>query len=212
MSTDPPVTRRGFLRLRTRMAQGLVALVPIVVTVFAVRVLFDLTSGILLPFIDPALEEWPTLWRAALSVATLLVLIYLLGEVSAAVIGRRLWAFGENVVLRVPFVRVIYRASKQVAEAFQGQGSRAFKAVVFLEYPRVGMSSLGFLTGRITRKDGSIWCTIFVPTTPNPTTGFLHFLPESDVVVTDFTVEEGVQMIMSLGVLVPRRLAEIPWS
>ncbi len=209
MSKDQPVTRRGLLRLRTRMTQGLVALVPIVVTVFAVRVLFDLTSGIFLPFIDPALAEWPTMWRATLSVATLLLLIYILGEVGAAVVGRRLLAFGETVVLRVPLVRVVYRASKQVAEAFQGPGARAFKAVVFVEFPHPGMKALGFLTGRITRDDGSVWCTIFVPTTPNPTTGFLQIVPEVDVVTTDFTVEEGVKMIMSLGVLAPARVAGI---
>ena len=210
MSDDGSVTKRGLLRLRTRMTQGLVALVPIVVTVFAVRFLFDLTSGILLPFIDPALEEWPTLWRAALSVATLLLLIYLLGEVSAAVVGRRLLTLGEKVVLRVPLVRVVYRASKQVAEAFQGPGTRAFKAVVFLEFPHPGMRALGFLTGRITKEDGTVWCTVFMPTTPNPTTGFLQIVPEADVVTTDFTVEEGVKMVMSLGVLVPSRVTGIP--
>ena len=202
--------KRGLLRLRTRMTQGLVALIPIVVTVFAVRFLFDLTSGILLPFIDPALEQWPTLWRAALSTAVLLALIYILGEVSAAVVGRRLLNLGEKVVLRVPLVRVVYRASKQVAEAFQGPGNRAFKAVVFVEFPRPGMRAVGFLTGRMTGQDGSALCTIFVPTTPNPTTGFLQIVPEADLVPTDYTVEEGVKMVMSLGVLVPTRAAGIP--
>lgn len=197
-------------RVRTRMASGLVALVPLLVTVFALRFLFVFTAGILLPIVDPALASWPWVWRGALSLGILMVGVYILGEIAAHVVGRRVLGFGDAILLRVPFVKVVYRISKQVVSAFQGPGSRAFQSVVFVEFPHPGMRALAFVTSTVTRADGSMWNTVFVPTTPNPTSGFLQVVPASDVVHTDFTVEEGVKMVMSLGVLVPERMAALP--
>ncbi len=193
-------------RLRTRMAQGFVLFVPIVVTVVVLRFAFTATASILLPLIDPAVAAWPWFWRALLSFGTLMVGIYLLGEIAARTVGRRLLGFGEAILLRVPFVKVVYRASKQVVEAFQGPSARAFKSVVFIEFPRPGMRAIGFVTSTVMRPDGSTWKTVFVPTTPNPTTGFLQIVAADEIEVTDMTVEEGVKMIMSLGVLVPERV------
>jgi uncharacterized membrane protein len=185
------------------MTSGLVVLIPLVVTVAVIRFLFNFTSGILLPIVDPAVDNWPAGARAALSFAILIVVIYLLGLVARNIVGRRILQFGEGVVLRVPFVKVIYSVSKQVVAAFQGQQSKAFKSVVFIEFPRPGMRAVGFLTGEVEMADGSRWSTVFVPTTPNPTTGFLQIVPTDDVVRTDYTVEEGIKLIMSLGALVP---------
>ncbi len=203
-----------FWHLRTRMASGIVALVPIVVTVFVLRLAFSVTAGILLPVIDPAVRDWPQLWRAGLSLLILLFGVYLLGEIAARAVGRRILGLGEAVLLRVPFVKVVYSASKQVVEAFRSPSARAFKSVVFLDFPRPGTQAVGFVTSTLTRPDGSVWNTVFVPTTPNPTTGFLQVVPEADLVRTDMTVEEGIKMIMSLGVLVPSRLggSRIPTS
>lgn len=189
--------------LRTRMVSGLVALVPIVVTVLVLRFAFTATAGILLPFVDPAVEDWPWLWRAALSFGILLVGVYLLGEIAARAVGRRILGLGEAILLRVPFVKIIYRASKQVVDAFRGPSARAFQSVVFVEFPRPGIRAVGFVTGRMTGPQGRRWVTVFLPTTPNPTTGFLQMVPEEDLVHTDMTVEEGVKMLMSLGVLTP---------
>jgi len=188
---------------KTRMASGLVVLIPLVITLGVIRFLFEFTSGILLPFIDPALADWPVIARAALSFAILLVVVYVLGALATNIVGRRVLSLGERVVLKLPFVKVVYSVSKQIVAAFQGQGSRAFKSVVFVEFPQPGMRAIGFVTSHVTRPDGSKWNTVFVPTTPNPTTGFLQLVPEEAVEQTGFTVEEGVKMVMSLGVLVP---------
>ena len=196
-------------RIRARMTSGVVAMVPLVVTVYVLRVLFGLTAGILLPFIDPAVEDWPWLLRAGLSLSVLLVAIYLLGELATNLVGRRILQLGEALLLRVPFVKVVYRASKQVVTAFQRPNSAAFKEVVFVQFPRPGMRSVGFLTSTFTGDDGHTWHTVFVPTTPNPTTGFLQFLPAEEVIHTDFTVEEAFKMVMSLGVLSPDRAEEL---
>jgi len=197
-------------RLRTRMTSGIVVMVPLVVTLFVLRLLFSFTAGILLPVIDPAVEDWPLVLRLGLSLAMLLILIYVLGEVATNLLGRRILQFGEGVLLRVPFVKVVYGAAKQVVTAFQGQRSKAFKSVVFIEFPRSGMRAVAFVTGTLNKPDGSVWNTVFVPTTPNPTTGFLQIIPREEVIQTDFSVEEGIKMIMSLGVLVPDRMTVLP--
>ena len=188
---------------KARMASGLVVLIPLVVTVAIIRFLFNFTSGILLPIVDPAVDNWPAGARAALSFAILIGVIYLLGLIAANIVGRRALSVGESLVLRVPYVKVIYSVSKQVVAAFQGQQSKAFKSVVFIEFPRPGMRAVGFLTGEVRMEDGSLWNTVFVPTTPNPTTGFLQIVPVQAVVKTDYTVEEGIKMVMSLGALAP---------
>lgn len=190
-------------RLRSRMTSGVVALVPLAITVYVLRVLFGLTAGIFLPFIDPAVEDWPWLWRAGLSLAVLIAFIYFLGELATNLVGRRILQIGESALMRVPIVKVVYRASKQVVNAFQRPNSKAFKEVVFVEFPRPGTRAVGFLTSTFTGEDGGTWHTVFVPTTPNPTTGFLQFLPADQVTHTEFTVEEAFKMVMSLGVLQP---------
>ena len=199
---DASTTPRPGL-FRRRMASGLVALIPIVVTIAVLRFLFTFTASILLPLVDPATEAWPPAARAALSVAILLLVIYVLGALATNFVGRRILGFGESVVLRLPFVKVVYSASKQVVAAFERREARAFKSVVYLEFPRPGMRALGFVTGKVSDAAGTTWTTVFVPTTPNPTTGFLQLVPQEELVPTGYTVEEGIKMVMSLGVLVP---------
>lgn len=179
------------------------ALIPIWATVLVVTWVFGVTSGILLPLVDPAFEEWPELARAGASALTLAVLLYLIGEAATHMVGRRVLSLGEAVLLRVPFVKVVYRASKQVVAAFEGPGSKAFKEVVLVPVPHAGARAMGFVTSTLTRADGSTWHAVFVPTTPNPTTGFLHILPASEVEVAPYTVEEAVKAIMSLGAMMP---------
>ncbi|MDA0310651.1 MAG: DUF502 domain-containing protein [Gemmatimonadetes bacterium] len=199
--------RGKFWRLRIRVASGIIALVPLVVTFVVVRWVLLFTSGILLPVLDPAVTEWPWILQAALSLLTLLVGLYLLGELAAHVVGKRMLGLGENLVLKVPMVKGVYAAAKQIVAAFQGPGSKAFKSVVFVPFPHPGTRAVGFVTSSISATDGEVWNTVFVPTTPNPTSGFLQLMPEKDVVTTDLTVEEGVKMVMSLGALVPERTA-----
>jgi uncharacterized membrane protein len=141
--------------------------------------------------------------RAALSLTILLVFVYLLGQVATNLVGRRLLSLGESVLLRVPFVKVIYSVTKQVVAAFQVREAQAFKSVVFLEFPRPGMLAVGFVTSRVSDAAGGRWVTVFVPTTPNPTTGFLQVVRPEELIETPYSVEEGIKMVMSLGVLVP---------
>jgi uncharacterized membrane protein len=201
--TATPLLPRLRARLRSRVTSGIVVLVPIVVTVAVLRFLFGATSSVLLPLIDPAVDQWAPSARAALSLGVLLVAVYVLGEIAANIVGRRVLGLAESVVLRVPLVKVVYSASKQVAAAFQGRKARAFKSVVLVEFPAPGMQAVAFVTGDYTDAEGNQHATVFVPTTPNPTTGFLQIVPVDRLVRTPYTVEDGIKMVMSLGVLVP---------
>ena len=203
MDTNEPKALHRPSRFTTRMASGIVALIPILVTVAVLRWVFNLTAGVLLPFIDDVVGGWPPVAEAALAVLLLLVAVYLLGEVAAHVVGRRVLALVETLVLRLPFVKTVYSISKQVVGAFQGQGTKAFKSVVFVDFPHPGLRSVGFVTSDFVKPDGSEWSTIFIPTTPNPTTGFLQIVEREKLELTGMTPEEGIKMIMSLGVLKP---------
>jgi len=203
MDATQPSAHRGPSRLTTRMASGLFALIPIVVTVAILRFVFNASAGVLLPVVDSAVGAWPPFARMALAVGILLVGVYLLGEVAAHVVGRRVLSLVERIVLRVPLVKVVYSVSKQVVGAFQDRGSRPFKAVVDVDFPHPGLKAVGFVTSSFTKADGSDWSTVFVPTTPNPTTGFLQLVRTGKIERTAMTVEEGIKMVMSLGVLQP---------
>jgi uncharacterized membrane protein len=183
----------------------MVALVPIVVTLAVLRFVFNLTAAVLLPVVEPVfgVGTWPTAARTAVSLAVLIVGVYLLGEFATNFVGRRILALGESLVLRVPFVKAVYSASKQIVGALQLREGQAFKSVVFIEFPRPGMKAVGFVTSSVSDEAGETWTTVFVPTTPNPTTGFLQIVPQGELVHTGYTIEEGIKMVMSLGVLVP---------
>ncbi len=196
-------------RIRARLVSGVAVLIPLFITILVLRALFGFTVGNLLPILDPAVDHWPPLARIALSTAILFLLVWALGELAAHVLGRKLLSLGEAVLLRVPVVRVIYKASRQVVGAFERRDQSAFRSVVLVEFPHPGMRSVGFVTSTFSKPDGSAWKTVFIPTTPNPTTGFLQIVPDSNVIATDFTVEEAFQMVMSLGVLSPERVGSL---
>jgi uncharacterized membrane protein len=119
------------------------------------------------------------------------------------VVGRRILAVGERVVLKLPFVKVIYSTAKRVVGTFQGKRADAFKSVVFVEFPHTGMRAIGFVTSRVERADGSVWNLVFIPTTPNPTTGFLQMVPIERVSPAGISIEDGIKLVMSLGSLTP---------
>ena len=195
--------------IRTRMFRGLAVLVPLVVTLFVLRLLLGFMAGLMSPIFGRAFETWPWLLREAIAVSVLVVGLYVIGEITTLVVARKLLGLGETLLLRVPFVKVIYRAAKQVVEAFQTPRAKQFKGVVAVRFPHADMYSLGFLTGTVSGRDGESFKTVFVPTTPNPTTGFLQIVPESQVTPLEITVEEAIRTIMSLGLLVPPGLADM---
>ena len=137
-----------------------------------------------------------------------LAVIISTGLFAANYVGKKLIGFGERIVVRIPLVRSIYLTVKQIVDAFMHGGKNmAFKRVVLIEYPRKGIYSIGFITaesnGEVQAKTKENVMSVFLPTTPNPTSGYLLFVPREDVVVLDMSVEDGLKLVVSGGIIAP---------
>ncbi|GAB4312230.1 MAG: hypothetical protein Kow0059_02610 [Candidatus Sumerlaeia bacterium] len=147
-------------------------------------------------------------WHPVFSVIAALMILYLIGMLSTLFVVRKLISFGESLVRRIPVVNFIYNTTKQIIEAISLQSRQSFKKVVLVEYPRKGVYAMAFMTGQTPREadDAEPLINVFLPTTPNPTSGFFLLLPRTEVLDTNLTIEEGVKMIISGGILTPKPL------
>jgi uncharacterized membrane protein len=136
-----------------------------------------------------------------------IVLIFIIGVLARNFFGRALVRFGESLLERIPIVRTIYKASKQFLETFFTSDRESFNRVVMLQFPRKGLYAIGFVTcvtrGEIQLRTGEQTVNVFIPTTPNPTSGFYFAVPEEDIIPLEMTVEEAFKVIMSGGLVVP---------
>ncbi len=206
-------------RLRRYLIAGLLVWLPLYVTYFLVRVLggmMDRSIALLPENLKP--EAW---WGAplpGLGVILTIVLILITGVLTANLVGRRVVGGWESLLERIPFVRSIYSASKNFTEIVFSDSDVAFGKVLLVEYPRKGIFTLTFQTatevGEIQTRTGEDVVACFVPSTPNPTTGYIIMVPKQDVIELDMTVEEAIKFVMSLGVVVPTwnkaQTAELP--
>ena len=193
---------------RRYLVAGLLVWLPIGVTVFLVRILIGL--------MDRSLLLLPSQFRPesvigfgipGLGFLLTVVVLLLTGVLAANFVGKSMVNFWERLLDRIPFVRSIYSATKNFAEiVFSGSG-QSFKKVLLIEYPRKGIYSLAFQTstelGEVQERVGEDLVCTFVPTTPNPTSGYIIVLPKKDIIELDMEVEQALKMIMSLGVVVP---------
>ena len=136
-----------------------------------------------------------------------MILLTFIGFITANFLGRGIVAVGERLVDRMPFVRSIYGALKQIFETILTQSSRSFREVVLVEYPRRGIWAVGFVTsstqGEVQNVTEENLVNVFLPTTPNPTSGFLLFVPREELRTLHMTVEEGIKMVISGGIVTP---------
>ena len=195
--------------LRRYLVTGVVIWVPLIVTVLVVRFLLKLMDRTLV--VIPLAYQPETLLGfkiPGLGLLLSVLILFITGLLAANFFGRKLVSFSESIVSRIPLVRSIYSGVKQVAETVLSDGDTSFKRVMLVQYPRKGVWSLCFQTATDlaeiqSRTESEVVC-VFIPTTPNPTSGFILFVPREDLVKLDMTVEEGLRMIISLGVVVPR--------
>ncbi len=194
--------------LRSYLLAGLVVWLPILVTLAVLRFLIDLLDSTLalLPHAYQP-EQLVGMNIPGLGVLLSLALLLITGIVATNFIGQRVMRWSESILDRIPLVRSIYNATKQVIQAVFASNSQAFRKVLLIEYPRAGMWSMGFQTGvaqaEITEKTGIEMVTVFIPTTPNPTSGFLIMVPKSEAIELSMTVEAALKSIISLGVMQP---------
>jgi len=191
--------------VRTRLVSGLLVLVPLALTLFLLHFLYKAFSGVIVPLLRPVSGDLPHYAVVVMGLLGTALVVYVIGLVTTHFVGQRLLRFGESIILRVPIAKSIYSARKQIVSLLAAGNSAAFKAVVVVVFPRLGTLGVGFATGRIHDEFGRLHYTIFIPTTPNPTSGFLLLVPEKDVKFTTLTIEEGIKMIVSGGVLSPER-------
>lgn len=197
-------------RLRNLLLGGLLILAPAYLTVYVLLLLFRFMDGIFAPLIDKTLStflEQPGIHIPGLGILLTLLVILFLGWLSTGVVGRRIIDGVEAFIRRIPVVRSVYGATKGVLEAVSRDQADAFKRVVLVEYPRRGIYGIAFVTGGPSRwgpapHDEEL-ISVFVPTTPNPTSGYLLLVPQRDLIECPMTIEEGVRMVVSGGILPP---------
>lgn len=202
--------------IRRTFLAGLLILLPLFITYVLIAFLFDIFTGVGAPLVTGLFRLLGANGLASpllplVNLLLSLAVIFLLGIVGTNILGRRILTGFESLLLRLPLVRPIYSSAKQVVETFQGPG-RSFQRVVLVEYPRKGAWTLGLVA---TERHDSLGLfpsenvlTVFIPTTPNPTSGYLVILSPEDVKDIDFTVEEAFKFIMSGGI-VGRDLAPV---
>ena len=195
--------------VRANFLAGILVTAPAAITLYAVWAVVAWFDGEVMPLI-PARYS-PTTYvdfpLPGLGLLIAVIVLYLVGALTAGLFGRYVMGIGERMLARVPVVRGIYGATKQIAETVLAKQSSAFREVALIEYPRKGTWTAGFITGKPAAEivDNTVEdvVSVFVPTTPVPSAGFLLFVPRKDVVVLNMTVEEGIKMVVSLGIVTP---------
>lgn len=206
-------------RLRRYLVAGILVWAPLAVTFFLIRLgvkLMDKTLGIIPRAYRP--EELLGFHIPGLGIILTFLVLLLTGMLAANFVGRYVVGGWEALLDRIPIVRSIYSGAKNFAEIVFSDSDHSFKRVLLIEYPRKGLYSLAFQTssslGEVQGRTGEEVVCCFVPTTPNPTSGFIIIVPSKDVTVLDMEVDEALKMIISLGVVVPtwrgEQLDELP--
>ena len=192
--------RSIFARIRNNFIAGVVVLIPIGITIYLTLFLISISSKILPKEINP--NYYLPYNIPGLEILIAILLITLIGWLSLSFIGRRLLSALNNVLQKIPILRTIYSAIVQMTETFT-KTNKGKKNVVLVEYPRKGSWAVGFATkendGEISDKTNKKLINVFVPTTPNPTSGFLLMFPKEDVIYLDLSFEEASKFIVSAG-------------
>lgn len=212
VTSSLPNTESRLVTFRNAFISGALLLAPLIVTVWAFAQIIALVGGTVRPlFFDrlPAtLRDLPFLWDVVSTISVVLI-VTALGYVSRYVFGKFFVSIGERFMLSIPGVSAVYNTVKQIVDTFGTQNKNLFNQVVLVEFPRPGIWAIGFLTNKTqgeaqAKTAEEVW-TVFVPTTPNPTSGFLMLFPTRDITPLEMSVGEGMKMIISGGAVVP------PW-
>ena len=201
-------TRKSLLaQVRTTFLRGIGVIIPLGLTYWFFQALLNAVDGIL----SPLLEQWIGRHVPGLGFAAMLLLILLVGVLTRNIAGRLLFSWFENFLRSIPFVRSVYSAVKDLVGAFILEDkSKTFRQVIMVEYPRPGLFCLGFVTNEMPfdRADGSTleFVNVYIPNPPNPTSGMLILVPRADAVPLNLSIEEGLKLVLSGGIVLPHRL------
>ena len=195
-------------QFRRYLVAGLLVWIPIGVTIFILKILISLMDKTLLLIPHQYRpEEWLGITIPGLGLILTLLVLLVTGLLVANIVGRSMVSLWESLLERIPVVRSVYSAVKNFAEIVFSDSNQSFKKVLLIEYPRNGIYSLAFQTatnlGEVRNRTGEEVVCAFVPTTPNPTSGYIIIVPKKDVIELDMEVDEALKMIISLGVIIP---------
>jgi uncharacterized membrane protein len=186
-------------RVRRDFLAGILIIVPLAVTVLILKWLFQSIDGILSPAVDAVFGRH----IPGIGFGAIIVLIYLAGLFTRNALGWRILQRCESLLEEVPIIREIYSTARQILESVMLPHEGAFKEVVLVEFPRPGMRTIGFITNRLMDSSGQQLVNVYIPTTPNPTSGHLEIIPEDDVCHIDMPVDEAIKMVVSGGTVSP---------
>jgi len=224
LKDDSKPRKPGILaRLRSNFLAGLIIVAPIGLTIWLIWTVVGWVDSWVWPFVPQAYHPEALMNRIlgreadeelyinvrGLGVIIFLAFTILVGWIGKGLIGRSFLSWGERLVDRTPVVRSVYNAAKQIAETVFSQRETSFDKACLVEYPRRGVWAIAFISinakGEIDAKlnDGEPITTVFLPTTPNPTSGFLLFVPQRDVTLLDMTVEDAAKLVISAGLVYP---------
>ncbi len=204
-----PAQPSGLARLRAYFLTGVIITAPFSITIYLVwqflTFLDTRVEGLLPERYNP--ESYLPFSLPGVGLVVMLAFLTLVGMLTAGLAGRTLVRLGERLLSRMPVVRSVYATLKQIFETVLAQSSRSFREVVLIEYPRRGIGAIGFVTGptrgEIQDRSEEELVNVFLPTTPNPTSGFLLFVPRKDLIHLDMTIEEGIKLVISGGIVGP---------
>lgn len=208
---DPPRRPGLFAGLRASFLTGLIVIAPIGLTIWLIWTVVGWIDGFVLPLVPYNFrpEQYIGINLRGVGVIIFLIFTVIVGWIAKGLLGRSLIRWAESLVERTPVVRSIYSGIKQIAETVFAQSERSFEKACLIEYPRRGIWAIGFIStdtrGEVAEKTGveNGMVSVFVPTTPNPTSGFLLFFPKDDVIELDMSIEEAAKLVISAGLVYP---------
>ncbi|WP_282151324.1 DUF502 domain-containing protein [Ruegeria atlantica] len=209
---EEPQRRPGlFSRLRASFLTGIVVIAPVWLTIWLIWSVVGWIDSAVLPIIPQRFQpqEYVGINLRGVGVVIFLIFTVLVGWIAKGILGRSLIQIAENLVSRMPVVRSVYSGIKQISETVFAQTERSFEKACLIQYPRRGIWAIGFVStaakGEVSERaeTGGELLGVFVPTTPNPTSGFLLFFPAEDVILLDMTIEDAAKLVISAGLVYP---------
>ena len=179
---------------------GLFAIVPLALTFYIIKIIIVFLDQLTAPIMERINLEIP-----GFGLILTLLIIFALGIFVTNVLGRRLFSWGERLISSIPLVKNIYNTLKQITNAFSGATqTENYQRVIYIQYPRKELWTISFVTSESVDGSGEEYYHVFVPTTPNPTSGVFIIIPKKDAIEADLTVEEGLKAVISGGLLAPK--------
>ena len=210
---DEEIQRRGgrFAGLRASFLTGLVVIAPVALTIWLIWTVIGWIDGVVLPLVPHQFrpEQYIGINLRGVGLIIFLIFTVIVGWIAKGIIGRSLIRYAESLVDRMPVVRSIYSGIKQISETVFAQSERSFEKACLVQYPRKGIWAIGFISvvakGEVAARAETAGrlLSVFIPTTPNPTSGFLLYFPEEDVIELDMSLEDAAKLVISAGLVYP---------